>query len=84
MALVAVAALLVAAYLFRRKRRDASANRVIPADLSNFYHDAEQGGKLKPEKNVAAGPVEFTVDERPLEIDGSSNYDNLENRAEFG
>ena len=49
-----------------------------------MYHDAEHGGKLKPEKTVAAGPVELTVDERPLEMDGSSNYDNLENRAELG
>jgi len=83
-ALVAVAALLAAAYLLRRKRRAAAANRVMPADLSNVYHDAEHGGKLKPEKTVAAGPVELTVDERPLEMDGSSNYDNLENRAELG
>jgi hypothetical protein len=65
-ALVAVAALLAAAYLLRRKRRAAAANRVMPADLSNVYHDAEHGGKLKPEKTVAAGPVELTVDERPL------------------
>jgi len=84
-ALAAVVALLAAAFLIRRKRRAAAANRITPADLGNVYHDAEQGGNTQPEKKVAAAPVERTADETQTrqQMDGTSNYDNLENRAEL-
>jgi uncharacterized protein (TIGR03382 family) len=85
-ALVAVVVLLGTAFLFRR-RRAAAENKVTPADLSNVYHDTKNGGttqSVAQEKKVAPGLVELTADKaRRHKMDGGSNYDNLENRAEL-
>jgi hypothetical protein len=86
-ALVALAVAIAGILLIRRKRRGAIANRApATGEQSEAYHDAEAGVNRQPEKKgpgAPTDPVELNTTERAQELDGGSNYDNLEHRHEL-
>jgi hypothetical protein len=86
-ALVALAAVIIGVLLIRRKRRGAvTSTAPAVAEQGEAYCDAEpavNGLQEKKGPGRPAEPAELNTTERAQELDGGSNYDNLERLHEL-